>query len=976
MLRSLVVRAVTVSALVLGTVGASSLAGLPPALADPTVTLYASPNGSGTACSQAAPCSLGQAKSNAGIWAIGYNVVVDLYGGTYQLTSTLTFGPSDSGSNPHTVTWQAYNGTPVLSSALTLTGWTPASKPGVWKATVPGTATFRQLYVNGRRATLARSPYNPPGYTSTSTGGYPRNTGAGFTTTPAASLAGWKNPTQIDVVLSTYWTDRRCPVASATSTLVTIAQPCWRNVHIAPPLASDTVTYLENAFELLDQPGEWYFDPTGAVGDGARTVYYKPRPGERMTGAGAVQVTVPTLERLVDIVSPNALQPVHDITFSGTVFADATWLRPGTPDGFATDQATVGFVGSNASPFGYDAMVKTPGAVHLEHTQHINIYNSTFTRLGGTALDIDNSQSDAIAGNNIYDVSGNGIQIGGISPNDQRPDYPPGNETMNILVKDNWVHAVGVEFAEGVGIWAGFVNSVTIDHNEISDLPYTGISIGWGWGYLDNGGVGDGSGFVESTTPTETTDTVAGNNTISHNYIHHVMSTLPDGGAIYTLGAQGYQGSTSHITENYISGEPDEFYDPTGQATAMAHGIYHDNGSQHFDDERNVVSDVPSWLLLQPGYFKNNDGQLHDPAATNNTVSNNWSNQTRRLCICDTAAPSSLYTVANNTFVAGANWPADAAQVVQSAGLEPAYASFLHGSDSRVNLATRGGATVSASDARTGYEASNAMDGSSMTRWTANDTTTAAQLQVTFPNPTTVNRFEFREAQQYDRRIGDYRVEYWDGTTWVPTAYGSYPGSLQVERFPAVTTTAVRLDIVTAVDGTNHNDGRTLGPSVTEVGAYLDAEETNVARPMQPWDVLCSGKSEWLLPSGYPDPQYTGDKACDGSVSTRYATVDNPGPVELVVAFFSSATEPFPTVDGVVLRECTDYGPRVTSYHVDVGDAYTGQWTTVFTSGAPAPVQLDRFPAVQYAIAVRVVVDSWTGPHGPTIADLEVLGHR
>ncbi|MCD9873395.1 hypothetical protein [Streptomyces guryensis] len=85
------------------------------------------------------------------------DIVVNLRGGTYNLTSPITLGTSDSGTNGHTVVYQAYNGeTPVISSGRTITGWTAVGN-GEYKASV-GSLNFRQLYVNGVRATRARYP--------------------------------------------------------------------------------------------------------------------------------------------------------------------------------------------------------------------------------------------------------------------------------------------------------------------------------------------------------------------------------------------------------------------------------------------------------------------------------------------------------------------------------------------------------------------------------------------------------------------------------------------------------------------------------------------------------------------------------------------------------------------------------------------------------------------------------------------------
>ena len=122
-------------------------------------TLYASPTGSGTSCTSAAPCSLTQAKSS--VEAIEGNmsgdIVVQLAGGTYRLTSPLSLGPADSGTNGHTVYWQAASGqTPVISGGQQITGWTlHDSANNIYSASVPTGTDSRQLYIDGSLAPRA-----------------------------------------------------------------------------------------------------------------------------------------------------------------------------------------------------------------------------------------------------------------------------------------------------------------------------------------------------------------------------------------------------------------------------------------------------------------------------------------------------------------------------------------------------------------------------------------------------------------------------------------------------------------------------------------------------------------------------------------------------------------------------------------------------------------------------------------------------
>src|SRR6266699_3302857 len=132
------------------------------------VTLFASPTGTGTACTQSQPCGLTQAQQTVRTMtaqATG-DIVVDLGGGTYRLTSPLRFGVQDSGLNGHKVVYQAVPGqTPVISGGQRVTGFTvfDAAK-NIFRAPVPAGVVGRQLFVAGVRADRTRGVVNPAGF--------------------------------------------------------------------------------------------------------------------------------------------------------------------------------------------------------------------------------------------------------------------------------------------------------------------------------------------------------------------------------------------------------------------------------------------------------------------------------------------------------------------------------------------------------------------------------------------------------------------------------------------------------------------------------------------------------------------------------------------------------------------------------------------------------------------------------------------
>ena len=339
------------------------------------------------------------------------DITVELLPGTYRLTSPLQLGAADSGTNGHTVTWTAAPGAhPVISGGQQLTGWhlTDPAK-NIWSAPAPAGLRTRQLYVNGVRADRASGAL-PATLTATATGYTMSNT----------VMDGWRNPSGIEFVYSGgagywslhtggsgAWTEPRCDVASITGTTITMTQPCWdnsnervlrtdgsgRTVELVGPrnLGNGEVpAYVENAYELLDQPGQWYLDQA------THTVSYIPRQGENLRWA---DVEAPVLQQLVT-GQGTATAPVHDITFAGIQFSYATWLTPSTPEGFSEIQAnytitgpagyaTQGlcqFVSGGTCPYG--DWTKLPGNLSFGYDQHIQLTGDTFAHLGAAGVDL------------------------------------------------------------------------------------------------------------------------------------------------------------------------------------------------------------------------------------------------------------------------------------------------------------------------------------------------------------------------------------------------------------------------------------------------------------------------------------------------------------------------------------------------------------------------------------------------------------
>jgi hypothetical protein len=321
-------------------------------------------------------------------------------------------------------------------------------------------------------------------------------------------------------------------------------QPCWDNLDLVdephgpygdnpaggfPSYPTDAVpTRVENAFELVS-PGEWYLDQSEHM------VYYQPLPGQNVE---SMTFTAAKLEQLVRTTT-TAASPLHDVTFEGIDFSYATWLQPSGNDGFVEMQANFTLTGPGASkgqglckysvpegtcPFG--SWTRPPAAVDLTGTRNVDFVRNTFQHLGGAGLGLQHGVlNDLVQGNTVTDVSGIGIMLGAVDD-----PQPLGGDVREIAtgntISDNYLHDIGVEFTGAPAVLNGYSRGTTISHNEIGDVPYSGISSGWG-GWRTN-----------STFPDENPN-INADNVIADNLIYRDMMVRSDGGAVYTNGPQG-----------------------------------------------------------------------------------------------------------------------------------------------------------------------------------------------------------------------------------------------------------------------------------------------------------------------------------------------------------------------------------------------------------------------------------------------------
>ena len=549
--------------------------------------LIVTPDGIGTACDGDSPCSLQTAQTKLRTLAptMHSDLTVLLQGGTYELSKPLVLTAQDSGQNRHSIRWRAAPGErPVFSGAIQIHGWHRIDlSKNLWSAPVPPGVDSLQLFVNGVRAWRDRgygclSPnqctYTPSGMKGVD----PR-------------IATWPDSTGLVAVFHVRWRDFHCPVASASGDALTMAEPCWQNTTVdskynhwsnASPIghAFRGVEYFENAYELLGKPGQFYLDTH------THTLYYVPRAYEDLSTA---DVEMPIAQTLLNVTGTESA-PVHDLAFTGIDFSYTTWLEPDTPDGYVGLQAGYIVTGLRHSlPDDGEGLTRIATAISVQHGLRVSFSHDMFSHLGAAGIVLAGGTHDSIVKNSTFtDLSGGAVFVGDIVGHPLEDRSKSGGNAIDR----NWISNVALEYQDNVGIMAAFNDGLTIDHNTIEQVPYTGISAGWGWNY-------------EGSTPTQR------DIFITHNKLRDFMLSLYDGGAIYTQA----QSPGSKICGNYI-----DFLDST-----HGNGIYLDERSRGYGVHSNVVWNMTQHPLTNEGHWLSAWASW----SGNLTITHNWTDDPR-----------------------------------------------------------------------------------------------------------------------------------------------------------------------------------------------------------------------------------------------------------------------------------------------------------------------------------------------------------
>ncbi len=542
-------------------------------------------------------------------------VHIYLKGGVYFLSEPVFIRPEDSGtSTSPTIITAVPNEQVILSGGLAIKGWKKLSASAnvctndnnclpkeaigkVWVADVPSVGgrifDFRQLWVNNQKAVRAKDTPN-----SLMNRILSWNRQEAYCWIPTPRFKGIAQAQGLEMFIHQWWATANLRVKTieiqGDSAKLTFHQPESRiqseHPWPAPWISKETGNspyYLSNAIQFLNEEGEWFVDTRAAK------VYYIPRKGEDLNTASVV---VPVLENLLRIEG-TVDNPASHVQLQHIGFQHSAWMRPSLQGSvphqagmYMLDAYKLKIAGTpDKKTLENQAWVGRPAAaVSVNFGNHIQFEKCRFEHCAATGLDVHRGvTASMIRGNLVKDIGGTGIQIGVFS--DEATEihlpYNPKDEreiTGNIQITNNLVSDVTNEDWGSVGIGAGYVRDVQIDHNEINNVSYSAISLGWGW--------------------TKTLNAMKNNRVIA-NRIHHYAKHNYDCAGVYTLSAQ----PNTVISDNYI----DSIYKaPYAHIPNHWFYLYTDEGSSYMRIQNNWT---PSEKYLQNANGPNNVWENNGP---------------------------------------------------------------------------------------------------------------------------------------------------------------------------------------------------------------------------------------------------------------------------------------------------------------------------------------------------------------------------
>ena len=459
--------------------------------------------------------------------------------GTYPMSNTVVFTPVDSGSEEFPITYEAAPGAKaVVTGGRRIEGWAPGEGKLRSVKIADPKWRFRQLFVNGERYVRARAP-NKEDYWHLAEKFIGLENGIGSLQVKKGDARSWPRANEIEIVLHRFWDISRFHLTSIDSekSLITFRTP--KDLKKITHWTSGNAYWLENSLAFCDSPGEWFLDTEKGI------LYLRPLE-KHMNGE--LKVVAPVLESLIKFVGRQD-KPIRYITFRGLSFQHADWSL--ADEGYD----------------GHQADIEVGAHIEGDYVESMTFEKCDFSHLGRYALWFRRDcKANVVSACEFSDLGAGAVEIGEGGDAQKSINFETShNKVVGCHIFDN-----GHVYPSAVGIWVGFASYSLIADNHIHDTSYSGISVGWGWADIPNGGH---------------------HNIVERNYLHDIQNIMGDGGAIYTLGRQ----PGTMIRDNVI-------HDVEGYYT-YGSGIYLYNGSAEITLENNLVA-----RTIGPSFVNNAGG--------------------------------------------------------------------------------------------------------------------------------------------------------------------------------------------------------------------------------------------------------------------------------------------------------------------------------------------------------------------------------
>ncbi len=588
---------------------------------------------------------------------INSNVTVYLMEGRYELEDVLILGEAQTSLGR--VTFKNYNGgTPVITSGKQISGFTKVSGKEYYSYQLPDSAKeggkfpqFRDILVNGERATLARTQ----DYIFTKSYKNEVITGSKVTAADntvyidplAAAAITNENLNGVEIVSLVEWKSQLFQIInirhSSNGDLTEIDLneeqfAALMGYDMTKKSLSGRAYWLQNHLSFLDEPGEFWYDQTNGV------IYYYPYADQNMQTA---TVEYATLDKLIDI------QKGANFTFDGISFTGTTTA------GFVNEHGLVAELGATYYTYSGDPCTNVPcAAIWADGSEGLEILNCKFHDLAGHGFLSNYGTKDLkVTGNVFRNLGMSGIIVGV----NQRQWNEAGllGASERVTITNNYVTNVGIDVPCAPAIKVARSRDLKINHNTIIHASYSAIMAGWGWN-------------VNTSSASHNTNLT--NAEIAYNYIEDFIYAINDGGAIYTCGANDFTTNADYfntVHHNYIRG---------GAHNKTNIGIYHDGSSSNFHTHHNFIDDIKS--THGPIFFQDH---VESQNSHNILVDNNFT--TVSPITTSAKAERNIVLKDNTVFAHRGEISAEAKAIMDDAGLEDAYKHIAEPMDSALQVA-------------------------------------------------------------------------------------------------------------------------------------------------------------------------------------------------------------------------------------------------------------------------------------------------